>query len=72
MDSIEILNLLPIDAVRRATLYTVIYIELRIVCQFSDFDISGLIHPEHFRARLMADAALNTRTKVDDWNFHNN
>ena len=72
MASPVILRFLPVDAVRRATLDAVIHIGLRIFFHFSDFDISGLIHPEHFGACLMAYAALNARTKVNDWNFHIN
>jgi len=67
---IGVLLLFPVDAVCRATLYTIVYFEFRIVSQFGNFDIAGIFDPEYLRTQILAYAALNTRTKVNHRNFH--
>ena len=60
----------PVDAVCRATLYTIIYFEFRIVSQFRNFDIAGIFQSEYLRTQILAYATSNTRTKINHGNFH--
>ena len=69
-DPTVLLRFFPVDAVCRATFYTIIYFEFRIVSQFRNFDIAGIFDPEYLRTQILAYATLNTRTKVDHRNFH--
>jgi hypothetical protein len=69
---IGVLLCFPVDAVCRATLYTIVYFELRIVDQFSNFYIAGIFDPEYLRTQILAYTALNTRTKVNHRNFQTN